>query len=110
MAQLQRRSIGAFDARERGEGWVRVGWIDVRWEDDRVMPLGQRVEVVAELPPRKVTARVPRESVRVRNGRATVDLVSGLGFRETPVRLGAADDTHVEVSGLPVGARVRARH
>jgi multidrug efflux pump subunit AcrA (membrane-fusion protein) len=109
-AQLQRRSIGAFDARERGEGWVRVGWIDVRWEDDRVMPLGQRVEVVAELPPRKVTARVPRESVRVRNGRATVDLVSGLGFRETPVRLGAADDTHVEVSGLPVGARVRARH
>ena len=66
--------------------------------------------ITMEIPPRKVTARVPRESVRVRNGRATVDLVSGLGFRETPVRLGAADDTHVEVSGLPVGARVRARH
>lgn len=108
-ARLQRRSIGAFDARERGEGWVRVGWVDVRWEDDRVMPLGQRVEVVAELPPRKVAARVPRESVRIRNGRATVDLASGLGFRETAVQLGAADDTHVEVSGLPVGARVRAR-
>jgi len=106
-AQLERRSIGAFDARERGEGWVRVAWVDVRWEAGRSMPLGQRVEVIAELPPRRVGARVPRGAVRIRDGRATVDVVSGLGFRETPVELGAADDSHVEVRGLPAGARVR---
>ncbi|MBI3201648.1 MAG: HlyD family efflux transporter periplasmic adaptor subunit [Myxococcales bacterium] len=108
-AQLQRRSIGAFDARERGEGWVRVGWIDARWEGDQGMPLGQRVEIIAELPPRKVTARVPRSAVRIRNGRATVDVATTLGFRETAVELGAADDAHVEVRGLPAGARVRTR-
>lgn len=106
-AQLERRSIGAFDARERGEGWVRVAWVDVRWEEGRSMPLGQRVEVVADLPARKVSARVPRSAVRIREGRATVDVATGLGFRETPVELGAADDTHVEVRGLPAGARVR---
>lgn len=108
-AQLQRRSIGAFDARERGEGWVRVGWIDAHWEAGQAMPLGQRVEVVAQLPPRRVTARVPRSAVRVRNGRATVDVATTLGFRETAVDLGAADDSHVEVRGLPAGARVRTK-
>lgn len=108
-AQLQRRSIGAFDARERGEGWVRVAWVDVRWEPGRSMPLGQRVEVVADLPPRKVSARVPRSAVRIHAGRATVDVATGLGFRETPVELGAADDTHVEVRGLTPGAKVRTR-
>jgi HlyD family secretion protein len=108
-AQLARRSIGAFDARERGEGWVRVAWVDVRWEAARLMPLGQRVEVIAELPPRQVTARVPRGAVRIRDGRATVDVARGLGFKETLVELGAADDRNVEVRGLPAGARVRTK-
>ncbi|MFO0568402.1 MAG: HlyD family efflux transporter periplasmic adaptor subunit [Polyangiaceae bacterium] len=106
-AQLTRRSIGAFDARERGEGWVRSGWVDVRWGEGRSMPLGQRVEVIVDLPPRQVTARVPRSAVRVREGRALVEVATPFGFSERRVELGAADDRHVEVRGLPAGAKVK---
>jgi multidrug efflux pump subunit AcrA (membrane-fusion protein) len=108
-AQLERRTIGAHDARERGEGWVRAAWLDVRWNEERRMPLGQRLEVVVDLPPRQVAARVPRSAVRIADGRVSVDVAWTLGFRETPVELGAADDRFVEVRGVSPGSRVRAR-
>jgi multidrug efflux pump subunit AcrA (membrane-fusion protein) len=108
-AQLERRTIGAHDARERGEGWVRAAWLDVSWTEDRNMPLGQRLEVIVDLPPRQVSARVPRSAVRIADGRVSIDVAWSLGFRETPVELGAADDVFVEVRGVSPGARVRAR-
>lgn len=106
-AQLERRTIGAHDARERGEGWVRAAWIAPRWTQGATMPLGQRVEVVVDLPPRAVAARVPRSAVRVRDGRARVEVEHLLGFREVLVELGVADERFVEVRGLAPGERVR---
>lgn len=109
-AQLERRTIGAHDARERGEGWVRAAWIDARWDEGESVPLGQRVEVIVDLPPRQVTARVPRRAVTIREGHASVDVAWALGFRETRVELGAADAQFVEVRGIDPGVRVRSRH
>ncbi|RPI61863.1 MAG: HlyD family efflux transporter periplasmic adaptor subunit, partial [Lysobacterales bacterium] len=108
-AQLERRTIGAHDARERAEGWVRAAWIEPRFDDEHELPLGHRVEVIVGLPARQVPARVPRSALSIREGRAWVGVGWALGFRETPVELGAADDSFVEVRGVAPGARVRAQ-
>jgi multidrug resistance efflux pump len=108
-AQLERRTIGAHDARERAEGWVRAAWIDVRWRDTGPVPLGQRAEVIVDLPPRQVAARVPRGAVSIRDGHASVEVDSPFGFRETRIDLGVADEQFVEVRGVEPGERVRVR-
>lgn len=105
-AQLERRTIGAQDARERGEGWVRAVWADVKWTD-AAPPIGQRFEAVIDLGTRHVDASVPRRAVRVAGGRAVVDVAKGPLFRETPVVLGLADDERVEVRGVEPGSLVK---
>ncbi|MEB2311762.1 MAG: efflux RND transporter periplasmic adaptor subunit [Sorangiineae bacterium] len=109
-AQLQRRTIGAADARERGEGWVRSAWIEPKWGPsvEGGLPIGQRVEVRIVLPSERVSARVPRSAIRVHDGRATVSVAGGLLFRDAPVELGAADERYVEVRGVSPGASIRA--
>ena len=107
-AQLERRTIGAQDARERGEGWVRAVWADVKW-NEAGPPIGQRFEVVLDLGTRHVDASVPRRAVRVAGGRAVLDVAAGPLFRETPVLLGLADDDRVEVRGIEAGKVVRLR-
>ncbi|MCC6213791.1 MAG: HlyD family efflux transporter periplasmic adaptor subunit [Polyangiaceae bacterium] len=108
-ARLERRTIGAQDARERGEGWVRAVWAEVAWPGGPP-PLGQRFEAILELGQRHVDASVPRGAVRVAGGRALVDRARGPLFEETAVVLGMADDERVEVQGLPAGTLVRAAH
>lgn len=49
---------------------------------------------------------VPRSAVRVRDGRAVVEVPWGPVTRDVPVKLGAADGRNVEVSGIGVGTRV----
>lgn len=105
-AQITRRTIGAFDASERGEGWVRTAWVP--WDQGRrALPIGQRLEVTIELPARAIEARVPRTAVRVSDGHAQIEVESLLGWRSTRVELGAADATWVEIRGVPAGAVVR---
>lgn len=105
-ARMTRRTIGAYDASERGEGWVRSAWVS--WgRGERALPLGQRLEATISLPPRHVEARVPRGAVRVLDGFAQVDVASALGWRPVRVELGVADASFVEVRGVPSGAVVR---
>lgn len=108
-ARLERRTIGASDARERGEGWVRSAWVELSGTA-LILPVGCRPEVVIELPSRHVQARVPRDAVQIRDGYAYVDVSSTLGWRAARVELGAADQEYVEVSGVHTGAKVRVRH
>lgn len=106
-ARLERRSIGAADARERGEGWVRSVWIAPEWKPGTgALPVGQRVEVRIALPPRRVGSRVPRSAITVRDGRPTVRVARGLLWSDEPVQLGAADDRFVEIRGIAPGATV----
>lgn len=105
-AQLERRTIGAFDARERGEGWVRAAW--VKWDAKQgELPIGQRLEATVALPARSVEARVPRGALHVSDGYAVLEVDYTLGWKSQRVELGAADDEFVEVRGVAPGTRVR---
>ncbi len=108
-ARLQRRAIGAADARERGEGWVRSAWIAPSWSAGAAggLPVGQRVEVRLVLPPRRVDSRVPRRAIIVRDGRPAVRVASGLLWHDEPVQLGVADDRFVEIRGVAPGVAIR---
>jgi multidrug efflux pump subunit AcrA (membrane-fusion protein) len=106
--QLERRSIGADDARARADGWVRVAWFE--WDEGARPPLvvGQRFDATIELAARTVDARLPRAAIRVRDGDAIVLIPGAWSPSERRVRLGAADEEFVEVSGVASGTRVLA--
>jgi multidrug efflux pump subunit AcrA (membrane-fusion protein) len=102
-ARLERRTIGAEDARVRADGQVRAVWVEGAPTD---LPIGQRLEAVIELSPRQVQAMVPRGALRVRDGRAVVEVPWGPWTKNVPVTLGAADEKHVELFGVEVGTKV----
>jgi multidrug resistance efflux pump len=102
-ARVQRRTIGADDARLRAETLVRSAWASY---EGQLLPIGKRVEGVVHLPERVVSARVPRDAVRVKDGLAVVEVVKGAMVATQTVKLGGADDGYVEVQGLDVGARL----
>jgi HlyD family secretion protein len=102
-ARLERRTIGVEDARVRADAQVRAVWVEGAAAG---LPIGQRMEAVLELSPRPVQAMVPRSAVRVRDGRAVVEVPWGPLTRNVPVKLGAADDQNVELFGVEVGTKV----
>lgn len=102
-ARLERRMIGMEDARVRADGQVRSVWVEGPLAD---LPIGQRLEALIELSPRQVLAMVPRGALHVRDGRAVVEVPWGPWTRRVPVTLGAADESHVELFGVPVGTKV----
>lgn len=104
-ARFDKRTIGADAAVVRADGLVRTAF--VAWDAPRPsLAIGQRLEAILERPARVVGARVPRRAVKIRDGLALVDVAGGLFPKEQPVRLGAADDTWVEIAGLAEGASV----
>ncbi|MBI3724970.1 biotin/lipoyl-binding protein [bacterium] len=103
-ARLERRSIGAEEARVRADALVRPAW--ARVEGASPFALGQRLEAKVEGPARPVRASLPRSAVHVSGGRTVVKTPFGPWCRETPVELGDTDDRTVEVRGLEVGVRV----
>lgn len=103
-ARLERRTIGVEDARVRADGQVRAVWVEGTAAGG--LPIGQRLEAVLELSPRPVQAMVPRGAVRVRDGRAVVEVPWGPWTRNVPVKLGAADDRNIELFGVEVGTLV----
>ena len=103
-ARLERRTIGVEDARVRADGQVRAVWVEGAAAAG--LPIGQRLEAVLELSPKPVQAMVPRSAVRVRDGRAVVEVPWGPLTRNVPVKLGAADDRNVELFGVEVGTKV----
>ncbi len=114
--RLERRTIGAEEARVRADALVYPAWVELAHgpggaELDRApFPLGARLEAHVERPPRPVSAAVPRDAVFVRDGRAVVHTPLGPWFDEVAVELGDADQENVEVRGVPVGARVLRAH
>jgi multidrug efflux pump subunit AcrA (membrane-fusion protein) len=102
-ARVQKRAIGADDARLRADTLVRSAWATYSGVP---LPLGKRVEAVIHLPERAVAALVPRSAVHVHDGLATVDVVAGPMLERRTVRLGAADSAFVEVDGLQAGTRL----
>ncbi len=104
-AQLERRSIGADDARVRADGLVRAA--AVTWRGDRPdWPLGTRAEAVIEVRRRDAAARVPRAAVSVRDGRTVVESPQLLWTRVVPVEVVSADDAYAEVRGVEAGTEV----
>jgi multidrug efflux pump subunit AcrA (membrane-fusion protein) len=111
--RLERRSIGADDARVRADGMVRV--IAVSWPAGHpAWPLGARAEVSIELQRRAAAARVPRSALSVRDGRSIVECPVALWTREVPVEILSVDDAYAEIRGLAPGSEVviprRAAH
>ncbi|MBV9945363.1 MAG: efflux RND transporter periplasmic adaptor subunit [Myxococcales bacterium] len=104
--RLERRSIDADDARVRAEGLVRVAWLAWDGAEAPALALGQHLDCTIALGERAAAALVPRAAVRVRDGRATVEVPAGLWTSERVVELGAADESKVEVRGIDAGARV----
>jgi multidrug efflux pump subunit AcrA (membrane-fusion protein) len=102
-ARVQKRAIGADDARLRADTLVRSAWATYAGTP---LPLGKRVEAIVHLPERAVAALVPRDAVRIQDGLATVEVVAGPILERRSVRLGAADDSFVEVDGVKAGTRV----
>lgn len=103
--RLNRRTIGASEARMRAETQVRSAW--VRWDAATAQPIGLRVEAHIQLPAKQVDTRVPRSAVEIREGRAQVEVPHyGLVADERTVELGIADAHWVEVKGLRRGTRV----
>lgn len=102
-ARLERRTIGMEDARVRADGQVRSLWVEAPAAD---LPIGQRLEAILELTPRQVQAMVPRGALRIRDGRAVVEVPWGPWTKRIPVTLGAADENHVELFGVAVGTKV----
>lgn len=109
-ARLERRVIGADDARVRADGMVRVAAI--AWQGAPPdWPLGTRAEAVIELAPTRAAARIPRTALAVHDGRTVVDRRTGfLAFtRETPVEVLRVDDAYAEIRGLAPGTEVLVR-
>jgi multidrug resistance efflux pump len=105
-ARLERRTIGAEDARTRADGQIRAAWVG--WLEPPANPVavGQHLEAAVQLEPRSVQTLAPRSAVKVRDGRAVVAVPWGPLTRDLPVTLGAADDTNVELVGVSPGTRV----
>lgn len=103
-ARLERRTIGVEDARVRADGQVRTVWMSGAGLLN--LPIGQRLEAMIELLPREVPALAPRSAVRIRDGRAVVEVPWGPWKRQVPVKMGAADAANVELLGMAVGTRV----
>ncbi|MCC6523831.1 MAG: biotin/lipoyl-binding protein [Polyangiaceae bacterium] len=102
--RMERRAIGAEDARVRSDGLVRAAWAE--WQSPTELPIGLRLEAWIERPEREVALRLPREAVVVRDGGAWVEVPFLLWSRSRRVALGASDERWVEVSGLPAGTAV----
>jgi biotin carboxyl carrier protein len=105
--RIERREHPLDDVASRARADVRLAWAPV--PEGVEVVLGQHLDVRIEEPPLAVEALVPREAVEVRNGRAIVRVRGGAFASETEVTLGACDDEHVEVHGVPVGAVVLTR-
>lgn len=104
-ARLERRTIGADDARVRADGLVRVA--GVAWRGNAPdWPLGTRAEAVIEVRKRDAAARIPRAALSVRDGRTVVDRPHMFWTREVPVEILSADDAYAEIRGLAPGAEV----
>ena len=101
--RIERRTIGADDARVRADGAVQSVWI--RWQEAPPhAPIGQRLEAEVSFPPKQAAVRVPRDAVVVRDGRTVVETPALLLFsREVPVVVGAADATLAEVKAWHPG-------
>lgn len=96
-----------IDASEKVSSMVRVVWVDVNWQHDAAVLLGQRMVIAIALPALDAATAVPRRAVSVADGRATVSARRGPLWRRAPVALGAGDDEWVEIAGLPAGTVVR---
>jgi multidrug efflux pump subunit AcrA (membrane-fusion protein) len=104
-ARLERRSIGADDARVRADGLVRVA--TVAWSGAHPgWPLGARAEAIVEVRRRDAAARVPRAALSVRDGRTVVERPGALWATEVPVEVLSVDDAYAEIRGLAAGAEV----
>jgi multidrug resistance efflux pump len=104
--RVGRRSISGDPSELRADSLVRDVFVALDPGEPLNLPLGQRVEVSVELPPRVASTRLPRDAVALREGHAVVEVARGLLREERVVKLVAADDRFVEVDGLPAGARV----
>ena len=105
--RIERREHPLDDVASRARADVRLAWAPLP-EGARLV-LGEHVDVHIAEPPFRVDALVPRDAVEVRNGRAIVRVRDGAFASETEVTLGACDDEHVEVHGVPVGTVVLRR-
>ncbi len=107
--RLERRRVGAEDVRVRADGVVRMAWITLARNAN--LAIGQRLDAHLSFAPREVSTTLPREAVRVVDGRALVrtPTYGGIWYEDRPVRLGVADARRVEVSGLSRGQVVRLR-
>jgi pyruvate/2-oxoglutarate dehydrogenase complex dihydrolipoamide acyltransferase (E2) component len=104
-ARIERRTLGADDARVRADGAVQALFIDWQAPPPRA-PIGQRLEAIIAMPAKPAAIRVPRSAVVVREGRTVVETPLLLWSREVPVQVGIADDALAEVRGIEAGSRV----
>jgi multidrug efflux pump subunit AcrA (membrane-fusion protein) len=105
--RIERRANPLDDVASRARTDVRLAWASLPRGSHWV--LGQHVEVRLAEPPRRVATLVPRSTVDVIEGRAILHVRNGVFVSDTPATLGACDDEHVEVHGVPVGAEILVR-
>jgi multidrug resistance efflux pump len=107
--RLERRRVGVEDVRVRADGVVRMAWISL--SNRANLAIGQRLDAHLSFAAREVATTLPREAVRVVDGRALVQTpaYAGLWYEDRAVTLGVADARRVEVRGLSPGAVVRLR-
>jgi multidrug efflux pump subunit AcrA (membrane-fusion protein) len=106
--RLGRRTIGLGEGRVRADTQVRTVW--VRTDETSALLIGRRVEGRVELPEKEVAARVPRSAVRVKEGRAVVELDHGFFGTTQSVTLGIADEAFVEIRGVTPGTKLLLAH
>jgi len=101
---LEDRRIGAAFGKASGEGRVRAATLTLKAAPG--LFAGQELEAVIVLPAIHVAARLPREAVRIEDGRAVIDTPGWLWPRTVAVTLGESDERFVAVTGVAVGEAV----
>lgn len=104
-ARLERRRIGADDARVRADGLVRVAF--VAWNGEQpAWPLAARAELSLDVRRRDAAARLPRAAITVQDGRTVVERPGVLWTRLVAVEVLATDEAYAEIRGLAPGDEV----
>jgi multidrug resistance efflux pump len=103
--RLEKRTLAMDESAMRGDSRIRSIWIEPDPELGPVL-LNAQLEASIDLATYSVPALISRDAVRIRDGRAEVEVPFGPFTRSVAVKLGRSDESHVELIDLTPGSTI----